>query len=171
MHQGELQEQTCLIGTGGVTLLVTDACHFRPDIGPQGHERVQQRPGQRFPDLRLIVADESDGRLRMAETLKIHDEEGNVSQDVTEAEAVVELEAVKDPRPVLEAVDVVGLEVPVSIADLAGGNATHEQRISTFQIASDTGHHGIVGPPIHDPTYKLGHRDHVRLELPSHLWR
>ncbi len=69
-----------------------------------------------------------------AEPLEVHREERHVEQDVLEPVAVVELEAVEDPRPVGEAEDVLGQQVAVPVADHAGGDALVEEGLTAGEV-------------------------------------
>ena len=55
------------------------------------------------------------------EPFQVHGQEGDVVEAVDVAQAVVELQAVQRPGPVVEAEDVVGDQVAVAVDDAAAG--------------------------------------------------
>ena len=55
------------------------------------------------------------GQVGPSQVLEVHGEEGDVGEDVPEPEAVVELEAVEHPGPVVQAEDVVGEQIRVIV--------------------------------------------------------
>ena len=82
----------------------------------------------------------------MAEALEVHRQERSVGEHVPVAQSVVELEAVEDPRTVLEAEDVLGLEVAVTVARPPLGDSCVEEWSSSGQVATgQLGHPGDVG--------------------------
>jgi hypothetical protein len=107
----------------------------------------------------------------MSEALEIHCEERDVGCNVVEAKAVVELKAIENPRSIIEAVDVIGLKVPMSIADLTVGDPPREQSISASQETSHARDEGVMSSPVDDRTDEARHRNDVRLELPSDFSR
>src|SRR5581483_12294877 len=66
-----------------------------------------------------------------------HGQEGDVGHDVAVAQAVVELDAVEDAGAVVEAEDVLRLEVPVAVAHGAEGDPVVEERRPSGQVAPD----------------------------------
>lgn len=92
-----------------------------------GDVDVEQRRGQPTTGV-LLVGGHEDGRgLGIAEPLEVHGEEGHVGRDVAIAQLVVELDGVEDPRAVVEAEHVGGLQVAVPVADVAVEDPPVEQ--------------------------------------------
>ena len=67
------------------------------------------------------------GELAGAEPFQVHGQERGVVEPVDPAQPVVELQAVQDPRPVLQAEDVLGQQVPVPVHDAATADPGIEQ--------------------------------------------
>lgn len=68
-----------------------------------------------------------------SQAFEVHREEGSVVEPVDVPETVVEVEAVEDARPVVEAEDVVGDQVPVAVDDPV--RAPGEQRAAPVEEA------------------------------------
>ena len=81
-----------------------------------------------------MLLEEPPAEIRPPETLEVHGEERRVGDDVADAQGVVELEAVEEPRPVGEAEDVVGQQIAVPVAAPAVGDPLLEQRPSPVEI-------------------------------------
>ena len=113
----------------------------------------------------LVVTDEPRRRLGLAQPFEVHGEEGHIRGHVATAQASVELEAVEDPRSVIEAIDVIGLKIPMAVADLTCRDAGREQRLASREVAADRLHHGIMSARVEDRADEAGRRRHVRLEL------
>ena len=162
---GEFEESNRLRRGVEAALLVTDTRHLDPHVGTQSNIGVQQSHWQVCTGEVLVGTDESLRRIGVAQPLEVHGQEGHIGSHVTAAEMIVELEAVEDPRSVVEAVDVIGLEVSVAVADLVGGDAGREQRLASCQIAPERTHHGVVNTRIEDRAHEAFHRRLVRFEL------
>ena len=116
-----------------VALGGTDGGHLGPDLRAVGHvvvlERRRPDVGRRLP----VVVEEPLGQVGPAEVLEVHGEERGVGQAVAEPERVVELDAVEDAGPVVEAEDVVGEEVAVAVDGPPVGDPLLEQRAATVE--------------------------------------
>jgi hypothetical protein len=82
-----------------------------------------------------VGVQERPGQVRPAELLQIHRQEGDVQEHVTEAEPVVELQAVEDARAVVEAEDVGRQQVTLAVHDPPSFDALLEQRRTTVEVA------------------------------------
>ena len=78
-----------------------------------------------------VQAQERPAQVGAAQPLEVHREERDVGEHVTHPQALVELQAVQDARPVVEAVDVVGEQVTVPVACPTGVDALIEQRLAS----------------------------------------
>src|SRR5581483_1871033 len=134
---GEVEQAAGGVGRGGVAgLAVAQAGDLAADMGPGGDVVVGQRPGVRLAGQLPVVGQEPLGRLGVAQPFEVHGQEGHVGQHVDVAQPVVELDAVEDAGAVVEAEDVLGLEVAVAVAHRAGGDAVVEQRRPAGQVAA-----------------------------------
>ncbi len=106
----------------GVALGGAEVGHLRPDERPVGDAVVEQRAGDHGAGVLLVGRHERVGVVRVAEPAEVHHQEGEVGHHVEVAQVVVELDAVEDPRSVVEAEDVVGAQVAVAVAHLAVGH-------------------------------------------------
>ena len=99
---------------------------------------VQVFEGMRPGVLRgvAIPIEEHTAEIRATEPLEIHRKERDVGEDVAVPKAVVEFQAVDRTRPVVEAEDVVGEEVAVTVARMAAGDALFEERVPARQVAT-----------------------------------
>ena len=70
----------------------------------------------------------------MAEAFEVHGQKGDVGHDVAPTQFVVEVEAVDDPRAVIEYEDVIREEVAVSVDDLSVFDPRLEQRFAPIEV-------------------------------------
>ena len=115
----------------GIALRGADGGDLGPNLRAVRHVVVFEggRPGV---GRRLLVrVEEPPSEIRTAEVLEIHREEGDVSQDITAAQGLVEVQAVEDPDPVVQHEDVVGEEIAVAITRPSRGDAFLEERRSS----------------------------------------
>ena len=111
------REQTSSFGRClAVPLVVPDAGHLRSHVGPVSDVVMNQRLGVRLARELHVAAYERVCQIWCAQTLEVHGKERHVGEHVSVAELVVELDAVQDARAVLQAEDVVGLEISVAVA-------------------------------------------------------
>ena len=96
-------------------------------IGQGGGPGVPRRPS--------VLVEEVGGQVGTPQALEVHGEERHVGQHVTEAEPVVELEAVEHPGAVVETEDVIGQEVAVAVAGSPLGDPPLEQRLASGEEA------------------------------------
>ena len=75
--------------------------------------RERRRPG--VAGVVGVGREELGGQVGAAQVLQVHGQEGDVGERVAQTQAVVELQAVEDPRPVVEQEDVVGQQVSVPV--------------------------------------------------------
>jgi hypothetical protein len=93
----------------------------------------------------MIPAQQALGWARPAETFDVHDEKGNVGEDVTFAQRCVEREAVEDARPIVEAEYVGGQEVAVPIAAQPRCCALGKEGFAVVEKA-----HGLLADQVKD---------------------
>jgi hypothetical protein len=123
----EVVERPSVVSGAPVTLLGAEARDLRPNVGAVGDVMVLEAGGPAVPGELEVVIEEDPTELRVAESLEIHREEGNVGEDITEPVLVSELDAVQDARSVVEQEDVVALQVTVPVARPACSDAFGEQ--------------------------------------------
>ena len=104
-----------------------EAQHLAPHPRAVGAVEVEQRHRLVVAGLLEIGVEKADGEVRAPEPFEVHGEERDLPGDVTEPEAVVELDAVEDLHG-LDAAHVLGLQVAVTVAALPGGHARGEAR-------------------------------------------
>ena len=80
-----------------------------------------------------VPADELFRQLRSAEPLQIHGQEGGVVKPVHPAQPVIEVQAVKNPRPVIQAEDVIGEQIAMPIDDAPGLGSCGKERVPLGQ--------------------------------------
>ncbi len=98
-------------------------------------------------------------------SFQIHDQKGHIGSDITATELVVELETVENTRPVVEAVDIAGLQIAMAVTDMPSGNAGRQQWPSTVQITPDPAHYVVVRTRLEDGSYEWRDGEHVGFEL------
>ena len=84
-----------------------------------------------------VELEEAPRPLGRSQTFEVHGEEGHVGQHVAVAKAVVELDAIEDAGPIVEAEDVFRLQVAVAVAHMALGDALPEQREPALDVTVD----------------------------------
>ena len=82
-----------------------------------------------------IPREEPFAQIGRADSFEVHGEEGDVGEDIAVAEPVVELDAVENAWAVVQAEDVVGEQVAVTVSDLSMSDAIGEERTSPVEIA------------------------------------
>jgi hypothetical protein len=87
---------------------------------------VPQRRGRGVGAELGVVAVRAFREVGAVEPLRVHGQEGDVVHGVDESQGVVELQAVQHPRSIVEAEDVVGDQVPVSVDDVAACDPLRE---------------------------------------------
>ena len=127
--QGDCAGAQVLQGHGGqlpglgacarITLVGAKAGDFRAHECPVRDVMVAQRGGGGVTGVLAVPVGEALGQVTGAEALQVHRQERGVVQPVDPAQPVVELQAVKDPGPVVQAEDVLGEQVPVPVYDAA----------------------------------------------------
>ena len=113
----EIAELTGVAAGGNRALARLEAGDLRPDEGAVGHVVVQERRRRQVTGELGVPVGEPPGQVGGAEPLQVHGQAGGVVQAVEPAEPVIEVEAVEDPRPVVQAVDVVGEQIAVAVDD------------------------------------------------------
>ena len=94
---------------------------------------MAQRGGRGVTGVLQVPAGEPLGELAGAESFQVHGQERSVVEPVDPAQPVVELQAVKDPRPVMKAEDILGQQVPVPVHDAAAADPGIEQGCASGQ--------------------------------------
>ena len=116
-------------------LLGADAADEGADQCPVGDVEVLERWRVGFGRVLPVVPQQGGGGGGGAEPFEVHREERHVEQHVADPQPLVEVETVEDAGAVVEAEDVVGEQVAVSIDDVAPGHAVGEQRAASAQVA------------------------------------
>src|SRR5664280_24245 len=116
MVERQFLQLRCLLASAVRTLRRPQACDTRPYVGAESGVVVDQGVGERIIRQPLVVDEESVGRTGMAQALDVHGQEGHVGTDIAMAQPVGELDAIEYPDAVVEAEDVLGLEVTMPIA-------------------------------------------------------
>ena len=150
MADGEIEEGAGAGRRLGVALPVTETGDLGPHMGPVGDVVVGQRIGVRLTGELPVGGEEPVGGGGNPQALEVHGQEGDVGQDVAVAQAVVEFDAVEDARAVLEAEDVLRLQVAVAVAYATEGDPLIEQPVPPGQIAADELLHPFGDPGIED---------------------
>ena len=105
--------RTSVLSGGLVALAGADGGHLGPDLGPVGDVVVGQRRGPGVGGVLGVGGEERawarSGRPRSSRSMA---RKATSAKRVAETEVVVELDAVEDPRTVVEAEDVVGQRSP-----------------------------------------------------------
>ena len=96
------------------------------EVPVPGEQRVRRRPSRK--------------------PLDVHCQKRNIEQDIADPIVVAEGQAIDDPRPVVEAEDVVGQEIAMTVPDHAIGDPFLEQQPASGQIGTgeDGGPCGVV---------------------------
>ena len=115
------------------SLLSAEARHFRPHVGPLRDGVVQEGLRKPITGPLLVHADELGGQVDTAQTFEVHGQEGHVGTDVPIAERIGELNAVDDADAVVEAEDILGLQVAMSVAHPTRRNTCVEQGAMAMQ--------------------------------------
>ena len=137
MAGGEIEQAAGGVGRPVVALPVAQAGDLAADVGPGGDVVMGQRRRIRLAGELPVAGQERGGGLGGAEPFEVHGQEGDIGENVDVAEAVVELDAVEDAGAVVEAEDVLGLEVAVPVPDRSEGDPLVEQRLPARQVAAD----------------------------------
>ncbi len=106
-------------------------------MGAVGEVEVFERPGWGVAGGLLVRAEEHPCGRWSAEPLEVHGEERRVGEPVADAQALVELQAVKDPRSVRQREDVVGEQVAMPVVDAAFIDPSVEQRPAAGEPLQD----------------------------------
>ena len=91
--------------------------------------------------LRIVLAcelpiprEESFAQIGRAHSFEVHGEEGDVGEDIAVTEPVVELDAVENAWTVVQAEDVVGEQVAMTVSHLAMSDAIGEERAASVEV-------------------------------------
>ena len=122
-------------GRRRVTLSGPDGGHLGPDLSPVGDVVMGQRRRPGVGRVLRVRGEERAGQVRATEVVEVHGQEGDVGQRVAETEIVVELDAVQDAGPVVEAEDVVGQQVAMTVTRSAACDPRLEQRRPAVEVA------------------------------------
>ncbi len=145
------QEPGCL----PVSTLLAGVREQAGDLGPDqravGDVPVLQGFGVALPGELPVGGQEPAGEVGPAEVLEVHGQEAGVVEHVTPAEPRVELDAVEDPRAVVEAEDVLREQVPMTVDDPALGHTVGEQRVSAVEIAQRLSADTVEQVAVEDP--------------------
>ena len=121
---------------------------------------VLQRAGVRFGGELPVPIKELARQVGTSQPFEIHREEPDVEQHVTPTQPVVELQAIEDPGPVVQAEDVVGEQVAVPVDDPSPSDAVGQQSAPAVQIPVSE----LTDPCEHRAVERTGHEC---LELPQ----
>ena len=110
----------------------------RVEVGDLGaHQRpvrdvvVEQSPRHRRAGRALVLLDQRLGVCGVPRPAEVHHQEREVGRHVDAPQVVVELDAVEDPRAVIEDEDVLGPQVAMAVADEPVVEPVAEERGST----------------------------------------
>ena len=130
-----------------VALRVPEAGDLGPHLRSIRDVVVRQRVGPRVSTELGVALEEVRPRLGVPEPFEVHREERHVVQSVPESQSIVELEAVEQSRAVVEAEDVLGQQVAVSVECSAIAYPLVEQRAPPAEIVTDQrGHPFEIAP-------------------------
>src|SRR4029079_9420779 len=73
--------------------------------------------------------------IRPSEMFEIHCQEGHIVDDIAPPQAVVELEAVEDPRTLIEAKNVVCKEIAVAVDDASIRDPIAQERTAAVDVS------------------------------------
>ncbi len=117
-----------------VALGVAQAGDLAANKGTVGDVQVCQR-GRVCLRGELTVRGQEGGRqLGCTESFQVHRQEGDVAQDVADPQPPIELQAVEHARPVVEAENVAGQQVPVPVPHPSVMLAPGEQRCTPGEV-------------------------------------
>ena len=125
------------------------AVTFASDLRPIGDVVMRQRRGPHVVAVLPVCVEEPACQVGVPEVLEVHREERDVGQSVTQTEAVVELDAVEDPRPIVQTEDVVSEQISMPIHRSAVVDPPREELRPAIEVP--------VGHPLDD----LDARAHV----------
>ena len=113
---------------------------------------------------KLLVAEQEPGScFRVPQPLEVHGQEGDVGADVHVAQLIRELDAIENSNPVIEAEDVIGLKIPVSVTYPTTSDTSSEQPLSTVHPAKGPPPDLDLGGAVEDCAHEVIGLDEVRL--------
>ncbi len=139
VRHGQAEEPAGFGSRRRVALQRAEPRDLGPNVGSHGQVVVQERRRVGVADQLLMVGQQPAGELVGPEALEIHREEGDVGENVSVAELVVELEAVEHARAVVEQEDVVGEEISVPVADATVLDPEIEQSGAAIDVSLGPG--------------------------------
>ena len=104
-----------VVGRRGSPLSVPQGGNLGADVGPVGHVVVSERGRMMLVGELAVPAQQFGGCTRSGQPMKIHREEADVGKHIADSQSVVESQAVENAWTVVEAEDVVGQQIAVSV--------------------------------------------------------
>ena len=98
---------------------------------------MEERRGCQVTGELGVPASEPPGEIWGTEPLQVHGQARGVIEAVQPAQPVIEIQAVEDPRPVVQAVDVVGEQIAMPVHDAACAHSGLQQPAPPSQILAD----------------------------------
>ena len=133
MAQREFGELPASHADRGVFLPLPQTADLGADESPVGDVVMPQRRRGGIAGELGVPVQKHLGQPGRAEPFQVHGQKGHVVKTVEEAEPFVELQAVQNPRPVVQAEDVLGEQVTVAVHDAALADAGREQRFAAVE--------------------------------------
>jgi hypothetical protein len=130
----EAEERAGIDGSDVIALLVPQTGDLGPHVRAVRDVQVLWGHGPAVVRVVAVPIEEVACEVGSSQSLEVHGEEADVRQHITEPEPVVELETIKDARPVGQAEDVLGEEIALTVARTSQRNAAREERLASGEI-------------------------------------
>ena len=135
---------------------------------PTGQKQRHERDTVEVCGLDQVTVPHSVGMARQSSPPQIHQEKGEIVEDVRAGNLVVELDAVEERRSPVQQHDVAQMEIAVTLPNETGLAPAFEHLRTAIELATGVVSHAIRGRWIQTRAPELGESGGVPLNDPGH---